>query len=155
MKPLLWVVAAVFLVLVSISLLACGDARSSMSFPEYETAMRNAKKDGKPILLYFFSKYCRYCRVMERETLADREITEILADFHVVTIDADRYSALVRRYSVVGFPSCWFLDTSGKRILEAPGYLEKTLFKKVLEYIRGKHYKSKDINEYLKRRAGV
>lgn len=104
-------------------------------------------------MLYFFSKYCPYCTLMEQNTLADREITKILAGFHVVKVDVKGNRALARHYSVNVFPTFWFLDGSGKRILETPGYMEKPVFKKVLEYIKGNHYKTQDIYQYLRKKG--
>lgn len=133
--------------------LSCGEAKAASSFPEYETALRSAKKDGKPTMLYFFSKYCPYCTLMEQDTLADKEIKRILAGFHVVKIDAEGNRTLARRYSVNVFPTFWFLEGSGKRIVQTPDYMEKPLFKKLLEYIKDKHYKTQDIYQYLKKKS--
>lgn len=130
---------------------ACSDAKSPGSFPEHEKVLQNAAKDGKPVMLYFFSRYCRYCQLMDQEILADKEVRKTLMAFHVLRIDADQHGALARHYSVVGYPFCWFLEGSGKRIIEVPGYVQKPLFLNILEYVRGKHYKTKDIRQYLKK----
>ena len=51
----------------------------------------------------------------------------------------------------MGTPSSWFLDAAGKRIFEAPGYIQKPLYEKLLEYVKGKHYKDMDVEAYLKK----
>jgi uncharacterized protein len=141
----------IFLVTILISPLSCSDAKSSASFPEYDRALQSAKKDGKPVMLYFSSKYCPYCTLMEQDTLADKEIIRILAGFHVVKIDTAGNRGLARRYSVNVYPTFWFLEGSGKRIVETPGYMGKPIFKKILEYVKGAHYKTQDIYQYLKK----
>jgi thioredoxin-related protein len=141
----------IFLVTILIAPLSCSDAKSSASFPEHERALQNAKKDGKPVMLYFSSKYCPYCELMDQDTLADKEIARILTGFHVVRIEAEGNRGLARRYSVGVYPSFLFLEGSGKRIAEAPGYMQKPLFKKILEYVKGNHYKTQDIYQYLKK----
>lgn len=138
-----------FIILVS-PLVSC-DATPSAPLPEYERALQSARKDGKPVMLFFSSKYCPYCTLMEQGTLADKEILGILAGFHVVKIDGERNAGLARRYSVGMYPSFWFLEGSGKKIVEVPGYVEKARFKRILEYVKGNHYKTHDFYNYLKK----
>lgn len=140
-----------FLIAVLVSPLVSCNASPSLSPTEYERALERAQKDGKPIMLYFSSKYCPYCTLMEEGTLADKEIRGILAGFHVVKIDGERNTGLTRRYSVGMYPSFWFLEGSGKRILEVPGYMEKPRFKRILEYVKGNHYKTQDFYRYMKK----
>lgn len=140
-----------FLVLILIFPLSCIDAKTSVSFPEYERALQSAKKDGKPVMLYFSSRYCPYCALMEQDTLSDKDILKILSGFHVVKIPAERNRALAIRYSVNVYPTFWFLEGSGRRIIETPGYMEKPVFRKLLEYVRGNHYKTQDLYQYMKR----
>ena len=91
--------------------------------------------------------------MMDRSVLSDKEVETILKkDFVYVRIDAEKTSDLAKLYGVRGYPSSWFLESSGARIVEAPGYIEKPLFKKVLQYIKGGHYKATGVNDYLKKK---
>ena len=91
--------------------------------------------------------------MMDRSVLSDKEIETMLRkDFVYVRIDADKTSDLARLYGVRGYPSSWFLESSGARIVEAPGYIEKPLFKKVLQYIKSGQYRTSGVNDYLKKK---
>lgn len=121
---------------------------------DYNGALLTAKKDNKPLMLYFFSKTCFYCVAMEKTTLADKDIQGTLkGDFVVAWIDTDDDTKLAQLYSIRGTPTTWFLDSSGKRISEVPGYVQKERFQKVLEYVKGKHYAGMDLLTYLKKTA--
>jgi thioredoxin-related protein len=139
------------LILILIFPLSCIDAKTSTSFPEYEKALQDGKKDGKPIMLYFSSQSCPYCALMEQGTLADKEITKILTGFHVVKIPVEGNRVLAIRYRVNVFPTFWFLEGSGKRIVETPGYMDKPVFKRLLEYVKGNHYKTQDLYDFMKK----
>jgi thioredoxin-related protein len=90
--------------------------------------------------------------MMDRSVLGDTEIETLLKkDFVYVRIDVEKTTDLARLYGVRGFPSSWFLEPSGSRIVEVPGYVQKSLFKKVLQYVKGGHYKTTDVNDYLKK----
>jgi thioredoxin-related protein len=122
---------------------------------DYDSALKTAKGENKPLLLYFFSKTCHYCTLMDKDTLADSDISAVLKrDFVFLRIDADKSNDLSKLYRISGTPSSWFLDPTGKRILEAPGYIQKPTYKKLLEYIRGKQYAVMDVQAYLKKASG-
>jgi thioredoxin-related protein len=118
----------------------------------FEDTLKSAQKANKPILLYFFSKSCGYCTLMDKKTLADKEVDGILKkDFVLLRVDSDKFRDLSEFYQVRGTPSSWFLNSAGKPIFEAPGYIEQSLYKKVLEYVKGNYYKQMDIQTFLKK----
>jgi len=118
----------------------------------YQEGVRAAQKENKPLYLYFYSDSCGYCKMMDKEVLGDKEIGNLLKrDFVYVRINADKATDIAKLYGVRGFPSNWFLESSGARIVEAPGYIQKPLFKRVLQYVSGGHYRTMDVNAYLKK----
>ncbi|MEJ5375712.1 MAG: thioredoxin fold domain-containing protein [bacterium] len=116
----------------------------------YEEALREAERTGRPILLYFFVKDCQYCQKMESKTLVASRVAEYLREEFISSrVDGDKSPQLTRRYMVRGFPTIWFLSPEGKPISSLPGYVEPEELTKVLRYIRGGHYRSKSLREYL------
>ena len=90
---------------------------------------------------------------MDRSVLGDMDIDTMLKkDFVYVRINVDKTTELAKLYGVRGFPSSWFLEPSGGRIVEVPGYVEKPLFMKVLQFVKGGHYRTSDINAYLRKK---
>lgn len=89
---------------------------------------------------------------MDQEVLADREISTSLKNKAIyLRINADKRDDLVRFYSVRGYPTTSFLEPSGQRIIQIPGYIEKRDFNKVLAYTIGKHYRTMRLRDFLKR----
>jgi thioredoxin-related protein len=122
---------------------------------DYDSALKAAKRDNKPVLLYFYSRSCYYCRLMDGNTLADKEIDAMLKkDFVYLRIDVDRSTDLGRLYRITGTPSSWFLESSGTRIGVIPGYVEAKSYRRILEYVKGKLYNQVDLPAYLKGSAG-
>ena len=138
--------------LIYILLVAALFLTSPLFAVDYDGALKTAKHENKPVLLYFFSKSCGYCTMMDKETLADKDIGSLLKkDFVFVRVDTDKSSDLAALYRINGTPSSWFLDPAGKRILQAPGYIGKDDYRTLLGYVRGKHYKEMDIEAYFKK----
>jgi len=118
----------------------------------YDDALKTAKSEDKPVLLYFYSNTCYYCGVMDNNTLSDSDVSSTLKhDFVFLRIDADKSRDLTRLYRITGTPSSWFLEPTGKRIFEAPGYVPKSDYKIILEYVKGKYYDSMDLMAYMKK----
>jgi len=87
--------------------------------------------------------------MMDKETLADKDVAGVLnKDFVFLRVDTAKSPDVSMLYKIYGTPSSWFLESSGKRILQAPGYMSKKDFKIVLDYIKGKHYTKIGIEEY-------
>jgi len=116
---------------------------TQLTADEYTEGLKRAKTEDKPVLLYFFSKYCGYCDKMDRDVLNDREINPTLKnDIVYIRIDVDKKNDIASLYAVRGYPTTAMLDPSGKRIAQIPGYIPKGEFKKMLSYLKGKHYKA-------------
>ncbi len=119
---------------------------------EHDEALKKAKTEDRPLLIYFFSYYCVYCAAMDKDVLADREISGSLrADTVYLRIDVDRRPDIARRYNVRGYPTTWLVEPSGKRIAGIPGYIPKNDFKKVLAYLKGRHYKQMSIWDFVRK----
>ncbi len=119
---------------------------------DYEGALKAAKKDNKPVLLYFFTQSCYYCRLMDSKTLADKEIDATLKkDFVYLRVDLDKSTDLQKLYQITGTPTSWFLESSGNRVGAIPGYVDAKTYRRILEYVKGKIYNQMDLQAYLKK----
>jgi thioredoxin-related protein len=119
---------------------------------DYETGLKAAKKENKPLVLYFYERSCSYCTLMDQETLADTDVSNLLTkDFIYVRVDARKSRDLARQYRINGTPSSWFVESTGKPLFVAPGYIQKPLYLKILQYVKGKHYNQMDLTTFVKK----
>jgi len=143
--------AKTFLLLMFV-LLLCTTARAD----DWDLALRRAKKEDKPVILYFFTPYCSYCQAMDKEVLADNEInTTIKKNIVYLRVDVEKRDDLARFYGVRGYPTTTLLEPNGQQIIQIPGYIEKNTFKKLLIFVKGKHYKTMNLKEFLRKQANV
>ena len=91
--------------------------------------------------------------MMDRSVLGDTEIETMLQkQFIYVRVNVDKTTDLAKLYGIRGYPSSWFLEPSGARVIEVPGSVDKSVFKKVLQYVKGGYYRTTDVNAYLKKK---
>jgi thioredoxin-related protein len=136
-------------------LIALSFVHTTLLADAYTDTLKKAKAEDKPMVLYFYSNYCGYCDLMEKEVLADKEISNTIKKSLVfLGINVDKQSDLAGKYNIRGYPTTWLLEPSGKRIIQIPGYVDKKDYRLVLAYAKGKHYKTMRFSEFMKK-SGV
>jgi len=117
---------------------------------EYADALKRAKTEDKPVVIYFYSNNCGYCIAMDNNVLFDKEISELLRKYLVyIRVDVDKNKKTASLYNIRGYPTTALLEPSGKRIAQIPGYIMKKDFIKIVTYLHGKHYKKMKLGEFL------
>ena len=112
---------------------------------------KKQKKKTRQMVVYFFSKYCEYCTKMDQDVLNDKEISGTLKrEVIYLRIDVDKNTEIAKKYGVWGYPTTLLVESSGKTIARIPGYISKKEFKKILLYLKGKHYKTTSLGDFLK-----
>lgn len=172
--------AAVFFILVALTGCGQGGGHGRKAAPKeqegagaknwlpYNEGMALAAKENRKAIIDFYASWCRWCKVMDRETFRNPEVEKYLAEhFVTIRIDAEnktdsigyqgrRYTpaSLARSFGVRGYPSLAYLDEDGDLITLMPGYVPAERFLPLLEYVQGNYYKrSMTFDEFLKRRG--
>lgn len=121
------------------------------SFLEFPQDVKEAARDGKRLMLYFWQDGCPYCREMTQTTLADAAIKNatrerfvavalnIFGDREVLWTDGRRMpeKALARHLKIRGTPTVLFLDEKGVVALRLTGYVPPERFAAALKAAGG------------------
>ena len=122
------------------------------SFLEFPQDVREAARDRKRVMLYFWQDGCPYCRRFVETTLADRAIEErtrrhfvavaldLFGAREVEWVDGRRMSekALAQALNVKATPTLLFLDEKGGIALRLVGYVPAERFAAALEEAKGR-----------------
>jgi tetratricopeptide (TPR) repeat protein len=104
----------------------------------YEEALSEAKDTESPLILYFNTEWCKWCKKMNSEYLSSWEIESFLSDIPKVNINPDNGSAekaLKRKYRVNGVPSF---------LISIPAFSNKT--QKAYPFLKSGHL---SVDEFL------
>jgi thiol-disulfide isomerase/thioredoxin len=74
----------------------------------YAAAMREHEATGKPVALYFYTDWCKFCARLERGTLSHSEVKQYLNTILYVSVNPDHgraEEALFREFEGRGYPT--------------------------------------------------
>ncbi|MDH5423477.1 MAG: protein-disulfide reductase DsbD [Gammaproteobacteria bacterium] len=103
-----------------------------------ETALADAKAQGKPVMLDFYADWCVSCKEMESLTFSDAAVQKQLSGFILLQADVTPNDELDQQlydhFKIIGPPAIIFYDTNSqeRRNLRVVGYMPAAEFTAVI-----------------------
>lgn len=89
-----------------------------------ETAYRTSRTTKRPLILYVTMNECFYCRKMEHDTFANKDVRGSIKDkFVAASVKAETRNDLVKWFKVRSFPTTIIVSPDGKVIDYIRGYI--------------------------------
>jgi len=138
-----------------------------VKWESFNSGISKARKEKKPVIIDFYADWCSWCKVMDRETFSNEEVSKILEkNFITVRLDMEKKenitfmkttttpSAFASMLGVTGLPTVAFMDESGNFIDAVPGYIKADIFAGILKYISEGCYKKKiSFQDYMNKKG--
>ncbi|MBU0754155.1 MAG: DUF255 domain-containing protein [Planctomycetes bacterium] len=102
---------------------------SSIEWLEWnDEAFEKAETQDRPVLLTIYAAWCRWCKSMDDEAFADKEVARIVQEnFIPIRVDKDKRPDIDDRYNMGGWPSTAFLTHEGDLITGGTYFSAKEL----------------------------
>ncbi|MCP4745191.1 MAG: thioredoxin fold domain-containing protein [Desulfobacteraceae bacterium] len=128
---------------------AAKSSANQIDWLSYDSARISEGKQSKKYFLYFNSKHCGYCRMLENKTFKDKEIVDYInANYTPVMIDVNENQKIATRYKVNGVPALHFLTDQGETIANWVSYVEADHLIKMLKYIHTDSYQKMNFQQF-------
>lgn len=104
-----------------------------------EEAFEQARRDGKPVFLYWGAEWCPPCHEIKATVFRSRAFVERSRLFVAVYLDGDaeHAQALGERFNVVGYPTMVVFSPAGEEITRIPGGMDIQAYAEVLDLTLG------------------
>lgn len=127
------------------------DSSTGIDWKDYTPGMALAREKNKSIFLYFHAPWCTYCTKLKMTTFQDESVMAYLKEnFISIQVDTDQNRSLAGEWNVTGLPTLWFLESSGKKVNNMPGYVTADQLLQILKYIHTKSYTTMAFHEFVK-----
>ncbi|HXF99268.1 MAG TPA: DUF255 domain-containing protein [Bacteroidota bacterium] len=138
---------------------------NTLAWKSFDTALVEAQKTKKKILIDVYTDWCGWCKRMDKQTYSDRAVANYLTECYVIVkLNAESDAKLTygnRQYTerelaaafgVDGYPSTIFLSSDGEPITIYPGFAEPEHFLQVLSFIAEDHYLTTTFQDYTSKK---
>ncbi len=126
-------------------------SEGGINWYSYEEGMAAGKKMNKKVFLVFHADWCRYCKIMEKETFQDPAVIAYLnRNFISVSVNSDKEKNIAVKFNVRGLPSTWFISENGDRIGNRPGYISAKEMINILKYLGTDSYQNMTFKAFMK-----
>ena len=89
---------------------------------DFDSAMSQAKKEHKNIMVMVEGEHCRWCTKMKGRTLSDDVVEKRLKKFVIVKVMREDTNVMAKLPSVKGVPTIFFMKENKEVLEEIIGY---------------------------------
>jgi thiol:disulfide interchange protein len=89
-----------------------------------QSAIDEAKKTGKPIMVDFHATWCPPCHLLDKDTFSNSAVIKEASKWVPLKIDVDTSPKLAEKYKVTAMPTIAFLKPDGSITTGFQGYVE-------------------------------
>jgi thioredoxin-related protein len=86
---------------------------------DFQTGIKQATQEKKPVLFVFSRHTCKYCVILEETTFSDEKVIKALnRDFISIISYSDEHDYTPRELWRPGTPTIWFLGSDGQPMFQ-------------------------------------
>ncbi|MBD3170739.1 MAG: thioredoxin fold domain-containing protein [candidate division Zixibacteria bacterium] len=140
---------------------------TDIEWTDANTGFTKSSESGKPMMAFYTTSWCSWCKKMRKETFTDQGVVDKLnSSFVPVIVNGEGANKVnfqgqemterefTKAMQVRGFPTTVFFDSKGEIILGQPGFLKPDQLGLLLGYIGDGAYKEQKFEDYMKQQQG-
>jgi len=97
---------------------------NGISWYSYYEGLSVSEQRDQPVMVYFYTDSCGYCKMMEDETFTEPEVQEKSLDIVFVKVDANAERGLASKYDITGVPTTVFIDSNENILRKEVGFMD-------------------------------
>lgn len=104
----------------------------------FAEVMATAAEAGKPVMIDFYAVWCGPCKLLDKKTYSDAQVTAYSNNFVNAKFDVEKGEGieLAKQFKIMNYPTVLFLNPDGSEIDRLIGYLGPAEFLQLLKDYR-------------------
>ncbi len=136
-------------------------ASDGIKWHSFDEGLAKAQKEGKFLLVDFYTDWCKWCKVMDEKTYADPEVQKTMNKMFVaVRLNPEKpgevhfmgqtyqNNQFAQAAGVTGYPSTGLFTPQGEFITIITGYLDIPKFNGMVQYLKNGFYRKISYEDY-------
>lgn len=129
---------------------ALAAADSEIKWYSYQSGMKKINDENKKGFLHFYTDWCTYCKLMNRQTFTDDAVVAFLnQNFVPIRVNAEKQREVAKKYGVSKFPNSWFIAEDKSEIGERPGFISADILLKMLKYVDTDSFQEMSFKDFV------
>lgn len=125
--------------------------KQNIQWQPYASGIKAIKDGKKKGFLHFYTDWCHYCKVMNKNTFTDAKIIAYLNEnFVSIRVNAEQEKAVARQYGVSPVPDNWFIAEDASALSHQPGYIPPERLLDMLKFLHTNSFKTMKFSEFIK-----
>lgn len=91
---------------------------------DFDSAMKEARRSGKPMFVDFYTDWCGACKYLDATTYRDPKFVRASRNWVMVKVNAEkgaRNIQIAQKYRLEGYPTLLMIDGRGKKLNQIAG----------------------------------
>ncbi|RJP86718.1 MAG: thioredoxin family protein [Desulfobacteraceae bacterium] len=125
-------------------------ANQDIQWQSYASGIKTIKDQKKKGYLHFYTDWCTYCKVMNKNTFTDPKIISYLNEnFVPIRVNADQEKSVAKEYGANRFPSNFFIAEDATSLSNQPGYIPPEMLLDMLKFLHTDSFKTMKFSEFI------
>jgi len=143
-------------VLLSVCITPAMAGEKEIQWQPYEIGIQLIKEQNKKGFLHFYTSWCTYCKIMNKQTFNDSKIIDYLNDnFVSIRVNAEKQKDVARKYGVNRFPNTWFISEDSSALSNQPGFIQPEMLLNMLKFLNTDSFKNMKFTEFIKKQENT
>ncbi|HEX9655235.1 MAG TPA: DUF255 domain-containing protein [bacterium] len=139
-------------------------AVNSLEWHTFDKGLERALKEKKLLVVDFYTDWCHWCKVMDRDTYGNKEVIAfargkaIMVKVNAETTEKYKFKGasysgreLSMMFGVQGFPTTSFMNEKGELITSISGFIPADRFTLILKFLADNWYEKMKFDEFVKK----
>ncbi len=124
--------------------------KKEIHWQPYETGMKMIKDQNKKGFLHFYTDWCTYCKIMNKQTFVDPKLIDYLNDnFIPIRVNAEKQKDVAKKYGVTRFPNTWFIGEDTVSLSSQPGFIPPEMLLNMLKFLNTDSFKNMKFSAFI------